>query len=318
MLLNVIFLIVGIALLYFGAEGLVKGSASLARRLKLTPLVIGLTVVAFGTSMPEMVVSVGAALSGAGPLAAGNVIGSNIANIALILGASAILCPLVVNVRLIRVDVPLLIVISLGATAMLIDQRLGRIEGFLLVTGLIAYTVFSLRAARKEAAPAQNVFENVIPKESKSVPASVAFVLIGLGLLVAGARLLVVGSVAIAETLGMSEAVIGLTIVAVGTSLPELATSILAALKKEGDIAVGNIVGSNIFNILGILGTASLVSPLVNTGMSPVDLGLMIALAILLLPLARSGWRITRWEGGFLLVSYAAYVAYLLAATKAG
>lgn len=312
MVLHVFFLIAGVCLLYFGADGLVRGSASLARRLKLTPLVIGLTVVAFGTSMPEMVVSVGAAISEAGSLATGNIIGSNIANIALILGASAILCPLVVHVRLIRVDVPLMVVISFVIGLMLFDQRLGRIEGAMLAIGLVAYTVFSLRSARKETAAAQSVFEDAIPKGTQSVSGSVAYVIGGLGLLVIGARLLVVGSVAIAETFGMSEAVIGLTIVAVGTSLPELATSILAALKKEGDIAVGNIVGSNIFNILGILGAASLVRPLENVGMSRVDLGLMIALAILLLPLARSGWRLNRWEGGFLLLTYVAYVVYLL------
>lgn len=310
--MHVVFLIAGIVLLYFGAEGLVRGSASLARRLKLTPLVIGLTVVAFGTSMPEMVVSIGAALSGAGPLAAGNAIGSNIANIALILGASAILCPLAVHARVIRVDIPLMVLISLVIVAMLLNQRLGRIEGMLLVMGLVAYTVFSLWAARRESSAVQHVFEESIPKESRSIPGSVAFVVIGLGLLVAGARFLVTGAVAIAETLGLSDAVIGLTIVAVGTSLPELATSILAALKKEGDIAVGNIVGSNIFNLLGILGTASLVRPLENTGMSPIDLGLMVALAILLLPLARSGWRIARWEGGILLATYMTYVIYLL------
>ncbi len=311
MILNITLLIAGIVLLYFGAEGLVRGSAALARRLKLTPLVIGLTVVAMGTSMPELVVSVGAALAGTAPLAAGNVIGSNIANIALILGLSAIICPLAVNARIIRLDLPLLVVLSLAIILVLSDQRIGRIEGAILLGGLIAYTVFSLRAARKEANTSQ-LFEDVIPKADLSIFMSSLIALGGLVLLVVGARMLVVGAVFIAQTLGMSEAVIGLTVVAMGTSLPELATSILAALKKEGDIAVGNIVGSNIFNLLGILGTASLVRPLENTDMSPVDLGLMVGLAILLLPLARTGWKIDRLEGCGLFAIYSGYVAYLL------
>ncbi|MEX0741705.1 MAG: sodium:calcium antiporter, partial [Phycisphaeraceae bacterium] len=183
MLLNIAFLLGGIVLLYFGAEGLVGGSSSLARRLKLTPLVIGLTVVAFGTSMPEMVVSVGAALSGSAPIAAGNVVGSNIANIALILGASAIICPLAVHVRVIRLDLPLLLIVSFATAAVLLDQTVGRFEGTLLVAGLIGYTVFSLRAARKETADAVHVFEDAIPKDGRSVPASVAFVVGGLVLL---------------------------------------------------------------------------------------------------------------------------------------
>lgn len=312
MLVNVAFLLGGIVLLYLGAEGLVRGSSSLARRLHLTPLVIGLTVVALGTSMPEMVVSVGAALSGVAPIAAGNVVGSNIANIALILGASAILCPLAVNIRILRVDLPLLVGLSLLMAVLLADQAVGRAAGALLLAGLIAYIVFSLRAARKETAAAQEAFKEAIPSGRPSIAVSVAFVAGGLLLLALGARFLVTASVAIAQAFGLSEAVIGLTIVAIGTSLPELATSLLAALKKEADIAVGNIVGSNIFNILGILGLSSLARPLVNTGMSAVDLGLMIVLAILLLPLARSGWRVNQWEGAVLLATYIGYVLYLL------
>lgn len=312
MLLNSISILAGIALLYFGAEGLVRGSSSLALRLKLTPLVIGLTVVAFGTSMPEMVVSVGAALSGSGAIAAGNVVGSNIANVALILGISAIICPLAVNVRVVRVDLPIMVLVSVILILVLLDQSIGRVEGSLLVAGLIAYTVFSLWAARRETGQAQDVFEDSIPKTSQSIPLSSGLVVGGLVLLVVGARLLVTGSVAIAEAIGLSEAVIGLTIVAIGTSLPELATSVLAALKKEGDIAIGNIVGSNIFNILGILGVASVVRPLEETGMQPTDLGLMLLLAIILLPLARSGWRLNRWEGAFLLLLYTGYLVHLL------
>lgn len=312
MFLNILILLGGITLLYAGAEGLVRGSSSLARRLKLTPLVIGLTVVAFGTSMPEMVVSVGAALSGTAPIAAGNVVGSNIANIALILGASAVLCPLAVNVTIVRLDLPLLVVVSFAMAGIVLDQTVGRLEGGLLVIGLIAYTSFSIRAARKEVHAAQTMFGSFIPAENRSLFGSAALLAGGLALLVIGARLLVTGAVAIAQMWGLSEAVIGLTIVAVGTSLPELATSIMAALKKEVDIAVGNIVGSNLFNLLGILGVSSLARPLMGTGMGRVDLGLMIALAVLLLPLARSGWKVTRWEGILLLFIYLGYVTYLL------
>jgi cation:H+ antiporter len=312
MSLPIVSLLAGIALLYLGAEGLVRGSTSLARGLKLTPLVIGLTVVAFGTSMPELVVTVRAALTGAAAIAAGNVVGSNIANIALILGLSAMLCPLAVNVRIIRMDLPLMGLVSVIMAVMLLDQRLGRLEGGLLATGLIVYTALSLRCARRETAATRQICEDATQLQCLSTPRSVAMVAGGLGLLVLGARLLVTGAVAIAETSGLSEAVIGLTIVAVGTSLPELATSVLAAVRRQGDIAVGNIVGSNIFNVLGILGTASLVSPLDDTSMSAVDLGVMIALALLLLPLARSGWRLTRWEGGLLLVTYVAYLTHLL------
>ena len=312
LMLNTAFLLAGIFLLYAGAEGLVRGSASLALRLKLTPLVIGLTVVAFGTSMPEMVVSLSATLSGTGAIAVGNVVGSNIANIALILGLSAILCPLAVHVRIIRIDLPLLLVFSLVFVVMLLNDRIGRIEGALLFAGLIGYTIFSVRSARKEAAAAQQVFADALPPKPQPIFLSIVLIVGGLVLLVVGARLLVTGAVAIAQNFGLSDAVIGLTIVAIGTSLPELATSILAAFKKEGDIAVGNIVGSNMFNILGIAGITSLVRPLENTGMSMVDLALMITLAICLLPLARTGWRVNRWEGAFLLVTYVAYVVYLL------
>jgi cation:H+ antiporter len=307
-LLDLLLVAAGVVLLYFGAEGLVMGSASLARHWKLTPLAIGLTVVAFGTSMPELVVSVDAALAGTPAIAAGNVVGSNIANIALILGLSAILAPLAVSARLLRVDIPLMALVTAAVIVMLLDQALGRLEGTLLVAGLVLYTAASLRAARRqcEAFPIDPLPQRLTTRRS------VLFVAAGLALLVAGARFLVGGAVSLAADLGISEAVIGLTIVAVGTSLPELATSLLAAFRREGDIAVGNIVGSNLFNILGILGTAALVRPLTGTAMTAVDLGVMAALALLLLPLARSGWRLNRIEGGLLFACYAGYVIHLL------
>jgi cation:H+ antiporter len=291
---------------------LVRGAAGLARRLGLAPLAIGLTVVAFGTSMPELVVSVSAGMAGQGDIATGNVVGSNIANIALILGFAALIRPLAVHTRVVRFDIPVVVAVSALLMVFLSNQFIGRLEGVVLLTGLIAYTVFSLRLARSQSTGAQQVFPDILPQKTLSLPLGLCLVLGGLALLVAGARLLVSGAVTIAEAAGMSQAIIGLTVVAVGTSLPELATSLLAALKKEGDIAVGNIVGSNIFNILGILGTASVARPLEARGIGWVDSGLMIGLALAMLPLARSGCRISRIEGFFLISLYAGYLVYLL------
>jgi cation:H+ antiporter len=307
MLLDLLLVTTGIALLYFGAEGLVRGSVSLARHWKLTPLVIGLTVVAFGTSMPELVVSVDAALSGSAAIAVGNVVGSNIANIALILGLSALLCPLAVNARIVRIDVPLMVLITLLVIVMLMDRSVGRLEGGLLAVGLLTYTAMSLRAARRHIGltPAEPL-PGSLPTAQSLLFAAAGLVLLGIG-----ARLLVSGAVSLAADRGISEAVIGLTVVAIGTSLPELATSILAALRRQGDIAVGNIVGSNIFNLLGILGTAALVRPLDEIAMTAIDLGVLIALAVLLLPVARSGWRVSRAEGGLLFACYAGYMLHL-------
>jgi cation:H+ antiporter len=311
MFLAATYILLGVAMLYGGAEGLVRGSASIARRLGLSPLVIGLTVVAFGTSMPEMVVSVRAVLAGQSPIAAGNVVGSNIANIALILGLSALLRPLRVQARLIRIDVPVLIAATLAMTALLWDGRFGRVEGAVFTAGVIGYTAMGLGLSRREPSAVHAEFAEATPGPSGSWFRDVALVAAGLGLLVWGARLLVSGAVVVAQDLGVGEAVIGLTVVAVGTSLPELATSLVAATRGEGDIAVGNVVGSNIFNILGILGVSSLVRPLTGAGMTPVDLGVMAGLTLVMLPLMRTGFRVSRAEGGFLLAVYGAYIAWL-------
>jgi cation:H+ antiporter len=310
--ISIVYILAGVVLLYAGAEGLVRGSASLAARIGLTPLVIGLTVVAFGTSMPELVVSVGATLAGNGAIAAGNVVGSNIGNIALILGLSALVSPPVVNARVVRVDLPILVAVSLALVWMLADGRVERAEGALLVVALIAYLAFSLRVARTEPPEIQTEFADGMPRGPRSPLLDVVFVVVGLGLLVLGARLLVDGAVTIAQGFGVSDAVIGLTVVAIGTSLPELATSLIAAGKGEGDIAVGNVVGSNIFNVLGIVGVAALVRPLQGVGMSAVDLGVMFVLTLILLPMMRSGFRVARWEGGALVLGYIAYMAYLV------
>ncbi len=308
---TLLFILGGVVLLYFGAEGLVRGSVAVATRLGLTPLVIGLTVVAFGTSMPELVVSVGATLDGLAPIAVGNVVGSNIGNIALILGLSAVIRPLAVHAQVVRLDVPLMIAASIVFVLMLLDDAIGRVEGALLLTGLISYTVMSLRIARRESVPVQAEFAEGTPAAPRSLGISILLIAVGLGLLVAGARFLVSGGTDLARSVGVSDAVIGLTIVAIGTSLPELATSVLATVRGEGDIAVGNVVGSNVFNILGIIGVAALVRPLVGTEMRLLDLAVMVGAALLLLPLARTGFRLTRLEAALLLVGYAAYLAFL-------
>ena len=302
----------GVALLYGGAESLVRGSVALAFRLGLTPLIIGLTVVAFGTSMPEMVVSVDASLEGSGSIAVGNIVGSNIGNIALILGLSVLITPTSVRAQVVRFEVPLVILASVLVSALLWDGEIDRLSGLLLIGLLLAYLAFSIRKARLESRAVEDEFEESLP----SVPSKLwlDLLLVGLGLvfLVVGARMMVTGAVTIAEDYGVSQVVIGLTIVAIGTSLPELATSAVAALKGEGDIAVGNVVGSNLFNMLGILGVATLVRPMHDADVGLVSLFVMTVLSLALFPLMRSGGRLSRAEGGLLLTSYAVYMAYLV------
>ncbi|MES1942811.1 K+-dependent Na+/Ca+ exchanger-like protein [Salinisphaera sp. PC39] len=302
----------GAGLLYVGAEGLVRGSASLAVRLGLTPLVIGLTVVAMGTSMPEMVVSVDAALDGRGGLAVGNVVGSNIGNIGLILALAALVSPLAVKAQILRLDMPVLMVVSLLLVALLADGALGRLEAGALAVGAVLYTVFNLRLARRESAAVQAEFAEALPAPAGSAGRDLTLVIGGLALLVLGARVLVLSAVAIATGAGLSEVVIGLTVVAVGTSLPELATSVVAARKGEGDIAVGNVIGSNLFNILGILGVTALIRPLDAGGLAMADLWLMVGFTALLGVFMFTGTRVRRGEGAVLLLLYVAYIAYLL------
>ena len=312
MLFDLLFIAGGLVFLALGAEGLVRGSAALARRLGLTPLVIGLTVVALGTSSPELVVSMEAALTGRGALALGNVVGSNISNIALILGITVLIRPAVVQLQLLRFDVPLLLACSLLLALALLDGALGRLEGSLFVLGIAGYTALAVCGARREAEPVHQAFDEALPEPAGAAWHDVLFVLAGAGGLVAGGNLLVEGAVAVGQRAGLSEAVIGLTIVAVGTSLPELATSVAAAAKGETDMAIGNVVGSNIFNILCILGLSALVHPLRSSGLGAFELAAMILLVLLLLPLMRTGFRLERWEGALLLGLYGAYLAYLL------
>jgi cation:H+ antiporter len=314
MLTSVILIALALLLLFFGAEGLIRGSSSLALRAGLSPLLVGLTIVAFGTSSPELVVSVKAALAQQGDISVGNVVGSNCFNIGIILGLTAFLCPITVHRQIIKIDAP----IALGVAGLLLyflqDKSLSRVEGLILFIGIVAYTSMNVVLARKEAREASNA---VIAKDepltgvSKHWAIDIGFILVGLGILVAGSRLLVENSIVLAKAFGVSEAVIGLTIVAAGTSMPELATSIVAALRKQPDIAIGNVVGSNVFNILGILGVASLISPIHAPGISQLDYTTMIVFAALLIPLLYTGRRLHRIEGAFLVLLYGFYLFML-------
>jgi len=316
---TVVLFVAGLGLLILGAEWLVKGASSLAAALGISPLVIGLTVVAYGTSAPEMAVSVKSAWAGQPDLALGNVVGSNIFNVLFILGASAIITPLVVSSQLIRLDVPIMMGVSALTFVLAGDGSIGRLDGAILFAGAVAYTVFQVRQSRKESAATREEYAQEFGKGRSSTVANLAFIVAGFALLVLGSRWLVNGAVAFAQALGVSELIIGLTIVAAGTSLPEVATSILAAFRGERDIAVGNVVGSNIFNVLAVLGLSGLVAPgglPAAAALLRFDLPVMIAVAVACLPIFASGATIVRWEGGLFLFYYVAYTAYLVLAAQ--
>ncbi len=309
--LTALLLASGLGLLVFGGEALVRGSAALALRSGLTPLFVGLTVVSFGTSAPELAVSLDASLSGEASVAVGTVIGSNIANLALILGVSALLRPVKVKSKLVKVDVPILIVCSFIVAGLLADGSLGRWEGLLLVIALVAYAVFGFRLARRETREIQREFEDSLPRQSRASVRQVILILGGIGALALGGHVFVDGALRLAHVVGVSSAVIALSVVAVGTSLPELATSVIASVKGHPDLAIGNAIGSNIFNLLGILGIAALVHPLGLGDVRLEDIGAMIGCAPLLLILLRTRFELHRWEGGLLFISYWGYVVWL-------
>lgn len=295
---------VGLFLLLGGGEALVRGSVSIAHRLGVSPLLIGLTLVGFGTSMPELVASVEAALLGAPGIAIGNVVGSNIANILLILGIAAIVFPVATSKNAFQRDGAVLIGASLLLLGAVLTGSLSSIFGAILVALLAAYMVYTYRTERNVEAPQETVL-------TQSMPLSLAIILTigGIIAVVAGAAMLVKAAVIIAENAGISQAVIGVTLVAVGTSLPELAASLMAALRRQGDVAFGNIVGSNIFNILGIAGITAIVSPIaIPAEIGNFDIWVMLGAAGLLVVFAITGWRITRTEGVLFLAAYAAYI----------
>ena len=316
MTLAILYLALGLVLLYYGAEALVRGSSSLALRLGLSPLVIGLTVVAFGTSSPELVVSLKAGLTGQGNISVGNVVGSNICNLVLILGLCALVTPVATTSQIVRMDIPIMIAVTAFAIFLLSNGTLTRTDGTLLATLLLAYVIFSIRLARRQPADALGAeFGEAVKVSKRGLAVDLLMVAGGLVLLIFGARFLVDGAVIIARAFGWSEALIGLTVIAIGTSLPELATSLVAAVKKEADIALGNIVGSNIFNLLGILGITAMVTTLAESGISLIDYAVMAVFALVLWPMAYHQKRITRLEGAILLAGYATYVSWLVLST---
>ena len=324
--LDAVFFCIGLVMLYFGAEWLVKGSSSLARSLGVSPIVIGLTVVAFGTSAPELVVSIVASIKGKSMIAVGNVVGSNICNIALVLGLSAVLQPLTSDRSVVRRDIPIMLGISLYLFVISLNSTLGRVEGATLFGGVILYTFFNYYLAKRAAIPASVGAEGaseVALEGSEEVDyvasrfKQIVFVVVGIAGVVAGAQILIDAAIKIMQVLGVSQKFIGLTIVAFGTSLPELATSVVAAMRKEMDISIGNLVGSNVFNILSVLGAASLVRPILIPG-GFIASGLWIDYLVMLftsfLPwlMMRRSSTVTRRDGVILLLCYVGYLSYLI------
>jgi len=315
----------GLLALVVGAGLLVRGASKLALSFGISPLVVGLTVVAFGTSAPEVAVSVGAVLDGRVDIAIGNVVGSNVFNVLFILGVSALIVPLVVNLQLIRQEVPIMIGASLLLLLLSLDGRIGLLDAALLLALLIGYTVFLVVQSRRQTRAAQDEYTEALGPAvtatwDRSPLVQIVLVLAGLAALVVGAQWLVEAAVTFAKAMGVSDLVIGLTIVAAGTSLPEVATSIAAAIKGERDIAVGNVIGSNTFNILGCLGLAGLAAGdaglIVPPSVQAFDIWVMLAVALACVPVFLTGREIARWEGAVFVLYYVGYVAYLILAAQ--
>jgi len=320
--LNILLCLIGFVMLYYGAEWLVKGSSSLAKSLGVTPVVIGLTVVAFGTSAPELVVSLISSIQGKSMIAVGNVVGSNICNIALVLGLAALFQPITCHRSVVTRDIPIMLGISLYLLVLSLNSTLGRIEGATLFGGIILYTFFNYYIARKESKTGLN--EEAVLSELgleeveyiRSRSKQIVFIIVGIAGVIFGAQIVVESAVKIMQVLGVSEKFIGLTIVAFGTSLPELATSVVAAIRKEMDISIGNLVGSNVFNILSVLGAAALVRPISIPGgfiQSGLIIDYLVMMIISFLPwlMMRKTSTITRRHGVILLSCYVVYVIYL-------
>lgn len=304
----------GTAFLYYGADFLVKGGVSIATRFGVSALVIGLTLVAFATSAPELVVSVQAALAGSSDISIGNVIGSNICNIALILGLSAVIAPLSVHSKVLRFDLPVMTAVTLAMAAIgLLLGGFNRLTGAVFFAGLLAYIAWNIRLEKRDGSGDAETEIREEVENSRKYPLwlAAAFVIGGAAALVLGGKFIVDGAVGLGRMAHLSEAVIGLTIVAVGTSLPELATSLVAAARGEQDIAVGNVVGSNLFNMLGIMGIAPMIRPVSATGITPVDWGMLLVSTLLLVPFMHTGRKVVRREGAVLLALYCAYIAFL-------
>ncbi|MEE9133510.1 MAG: calcium/sodium antiporter [Gemmatimonadota bacterium] len=303
--------LLGLVGLYLGADLMIRGASRLARRLGINALVIGLTVVAMGTSTPELLVGVVASVRDSSDIAIGNVVGSNVANIALILGIAALIRPVRVQMRLLVREVPIMIFASLAFYIFALDGELSFWDGLSMLAGFIAYTLYLLDGARRESPAIEVEYQKFVPTGG-TLAGHLLLTVVGLGLLLLGAHMVVTEAAEAARLLGISELAIGLTVVAIGTSLPELATAIAASVQDEGDILVGNVVGSNIFNLLMVLGTASVARPLeVSTSVISVEAPVMLAVSILVLPFVWTTLRLTRWEGGVFLAAYIAFIVLL-------
>jgi cation:H+ antiporter len=309
--MSLVVFVLGLVALYVGADLMIRGASRLARKLGVNALVIGLTVVAMGTSMPELLVGVVASVRDSGDIAIGNVVGSNIANIALILGVAALIRPVRVQMRLLVREVPIMIFASLAFYVFALDSALSRWDGLALLAGFVAYTLYLLEGARRESPAIEVEYQKFVPAGG-TLYGHILLTVIGLGTLLAGAHLVVNGAATTARFLGISELAVGLTVVALGTSLPELATAIAASIQDEGDILVGNVVGSNVINLLAVLGWASVARPLdVSDSVIRVEAPVMLAVSILVLPFVWTTLRLTRLEGAIMLVAYTAFVVLL-------
>ena len=311
MLVDVLMIVAGIGILFFGGEWLVRGASLLATRMGIPPIVVGVTIVAIGTSTPELVVSIKAALDGANDIALGNVVGSNICNILLILGVSAAIRTVTSVPSVTKVHVPLMIGVTLLLVGLMFDGNLSRLDSLFLLAAMLTYIGYAVHEAKRDGGDAAADDGGYTMPAGKGTGYLVLLIAAGLGLLMIGARLLVSGAVSLARDAGISEAFIGLTIIAVGTSLPELTTSVIAAVRKAGDIAIGNVVGSNIFNILFILGATGVMNPLVSGGVTGVDMAVMVVVAVLLMALLLSMRQIARPAGVAMIAGYVGYTAWL-------
>ena len=309
MLLDIIFIVVGVAMVLYGADRLTEGASALARRMNVPEIIIGLTIVAAGTSAPELFVSMMSALKGTPDLAVGNVVGSNTMNAMLIVGCAAMVAPMTISRSTVKKDIPF----SVGASVLLmllaLNSFLGRWDGIILLIGFAAFMTYTLLRAKKGQAEAQT--EQTGAKQQNPWLSGL-FVVVGLALLVGGSNLFVDSASSVATQLGISEGVIGLTVVAGGTSLPELATSVVAARKGQSAIAIGNVIGSNVFNILMILGLTATISPLAIVGITTVDMAVMFLSVALVWMFSFTRFTVERWEGALLVVGYLAYLSWLL------
>lgn len=313
MLLQFLIFLVGLGVLYLGAEWLIKGAASLALRYGIRPLVVGITVVALGTSMPEFVINFFAALSGDDGLALGNIVGSNICNIALILGFSSIVLPLAVTPGSLKKEYPIMMLVLILFYMVALDGVISKTDGMLLVLGLIGFFVFLVYDSRRHAGSVKREGQAQERERREPIKKRVLLLAGGIILLAGGARMMVYAAVNIADGLGIHQVVIGLTVVAIGTSLPELAASVVGAIKNEMDMSFGNVLGSNLLNVLFVVGLVSIMSPLqVDAESLAIHFPVMLGFGILLLPLAWTQYRISRFEGAALLVGFTGYIVYLI------